>query len=247
MRIRILTGLLLCVWTGLLSQTILEAEDAFVSDGSLDTEHNGFTGRGFVDSKNMEGVYIEWYLSVADNYDDSLSFRYALGKDEHRLAAVYVNQAPVDTLDFNFTGEFTDYLYKHLPVSLDSGLNRIRLVAVNPEGLANMDHLRISGDTIARPWFNLLLSNDGNGTVTAKPAADSFQAGQVVRLTPMGILATVFIFGAGTWKDRRIPWNFPCLLHILYMPVLNSRCPPSPVQKDMPCIYREAGVVSYMK
>lgn len=209
MRIKILAGLWLCAWTGLQSQTIMEAEDAYVSDGSMDTEHVGYTGRGFVDTKNLEGVYIEWYLSVGESRDDSLSFRYALGKDEHRLAAVYVNQIAVDTLDFNLTGEFTDYLYKHVPFSLDSGLNCIRLLAVNPEGLANIDHLRISGDTIARPWFTLFLSNDGNGTVTAEPAADSFQAGQVVRLTPRGNPGYSFFTWSGDLEGQENPLEFP--------------------------------------
>ena len=109
---------------GLQAQSILEAEDAYYSSGKIDTKHAGYTGTGFVDTENLPGEYIEWFLNVDAAASDSLGFRYALGKDEHRYMEVYLNHVLLDTIDFDNTGAFTTWVYKSLEVSLDSGINR---------------------------------------------------------------------------------------------------------------------------
>lgn len=166
-----------------LGQTILEAEDAYFSSGTVDTEHAGYTGTGFVNTDNAPGEFIEWFIHVDSTQQDSLGFRYALGKNEIRGMELYVNQALLDTIDFDNTIDFTNYVYKTVVATLDSGLNRVKLVAVNAEGAPNLDHLRILSDTLPLPYFALSVSAGANGSVSTSISGDSAQAGARVLIT----------------------------------------------------------------
>ena len=165
------------------AQSILEAEDAYFSSGTVDTEHAGFTGTGFVNTDNAVGEFVEWFIHVGQAGSDTLEFRYALGKAEIRAMEVYVNQALVDTIDFDDTNEFTNYVYKAVPTTLDSGLNRVRLLSINPEGAPNLDHLRLQADTLALPYYQLQVSSGAGGSVDTGLPGDSAQAGERVLVT----------------------------------------------------------------
>ncbi len=165
------------------AQSILEAEDVFFSAGKIDTKHAGYTGTGFVDTDNAVGVYVEWFINLQAQAHDTLNFRYALGKNEHRYMEVYANEQLLDTIDFDDTGAFTTWVYKSVPAILDSGINRIKLLSINIDGAPNLDHLRIASDTLPLPYYPLTVTSSGNGTVSKSVAGDSAQAGMLVELT----------------------------------------------------------------
>ncbi len=167
----------------ILGQSILEAEDAYYSSGTIDSEHIGFTGSGFVNTDNAVGEFIEWFINLDAASDDTLDFRYALGKEENRYMEVYVNQVLIDTIDFDNTTDFTNYIYKSVPYSLPAGLSRIKLVSINPEGAPNVDHLRIMADTSALPYYDLNITAGTGGSISSTAAADSVQAGKLVEVT----------------------------------------------------------------
>ncbi len=201
-------SLLVIPWIHLQSQVILEAEDAYISLGTVETEHAGFTGSGFVDTENQPGVYIEWFINTTDSVTNNLDFRYAMGKDEHRYTEIYVNGNFIDTIDFDNTGAFTTYIYKSVTAKLDSGLNRVKMVAVNPEGLSNMDHLRIFADTTLLPYFEVIVTDDGNGSVTLEPALDSFQYGSSVTATAVGNTGYMLENWSGNFTGNTNPLQF---------------------------------------
>lgn len=165
------------------SQTIIEAEDAFYSAGKVDNKHTGFTGDGFVDTENAIGVYIEWFVNVPNSITDTLKFKYALGKEEHRFMDLFVNDVFIETIDFDNTIEFTSYLYKNSKADLIKGINRIKLVAQTAEGAPNLDHLCVSTQLLDLPYFDLEPYTDGNGNVQLEPYASSYRAGSRVTLT----------------------------------------------------------------
>ncbi len=166
--------------TNLNAQVIYEAEDAFYSSGKVDTQHSGYTGDGFVDTENESGAFIEWKVNSLKAYNDTLAFRYALGKDEHRTMQVYVNETLTDTIDFDNTVNFTSYIYKYTIGNLIAGENTIRLTAINIEGAPNIDHLSIKLDT--NYYLKIDTLSIGNGTLNVLPIADSFLYGTRVKV-----------------------------------------------------------------
>jgi hypothetical protein len=198
----------LIMTSNLHAQVILEAEDAYISSGTVETEHAGYTGSGFVDTENQAGAYIEWFFNTTNSITGNLDFRYAMGKDEHRYTEIYVNDVFIDTIDFDYTGAFTTYIYKSVTAKLDSGLNRVKAVAVNPEGAANMDHLRIYADTTSLPYFHVTTSDDGNGSVTLEPALDSFRFGSTVTATATGNTGYMLLNWSGDLSGDANPLHF---------------------------------------
>jgi hypothetical protein len=132
---------------------ILEAEDGAYS-GKEDHHscwnfiaqqpgpHSGFTGEGYVDSHNKTGSYleVEWTAPQAGEYE--LSVRYVHGKTDTRPAKVEVNGTLANaSLPFTGTGTWTAWSTRSTPVQLKRGKNVVRLTALGPQGLVNIDHL----------------------------------------------------------------------------------------------------------
>jgi hypothetical protein len=69
-----------------------QAEKAASSTGStVDTNHLGFTGTGFVNTPNSTGTYVEWTVSAAAASSTRLAIRYANGTTTDRPMDVRVN------------------------------------------------------------------------------------------------------------------------------------------------------------
>jgi chitinase len=131
---------------------VLEAEDG-LHEGKIDhhscwnfiaqtdAEHSGFTGEGYVDTENKFGSYIEVEFNSerAGPYD--LAVRYVHGKADVRPAEVKINGAVADpSVDFGTTTHWTAWTSLSIPVEIKAGSNIIRLTALSPEGLVNIDH-----------------------------------------------------------------------------------------------------------
>ncbi|HEU4424737.1 MAG TPA: CBM35 domain-containing protein, partial [Pilimelia sp.] len=56
-----------------------EAETATISQGTVSTQHAGFSGTGFVDYTNVAGSYVEWTVTAAAAGEATLTLRYANG------------------------------------------------------------------------------------------------------------------------------------------------------------------------
>src|SRR5262245_7780619 len=61
-----------------------QAEDATISQGTVATNHPGYTGSGFVDYTNVTGSYVEFTVDAAAAGSVSLAFRYANGSTADR-------------------------------------------------------------------------------------------------------------------------------------------------------------------
>src|SRR3954447_14339421 len=64
--------------------TDYQAEDAVLSQGTVATDHTGYTGTGFVDYTNVKGSYVEFTVSAASAGTSSLTLRYANGTSADR-------------------------------------------------------------------------------------------------------------------------------------------------------------------
>ncbi|MDO8835706.1 MAG: carbohydrate-binding protein [Vicinamibacterales bacterium] len=137
---------------------VLEAEDGLF-EGKVDHHscwnfiaqhpgpHTGFTGEGFVDTDNKVGSHVEMAFDAPAAGSYLLEARYAHGKDDTRPAEVRVNGVIVESaFAFPPTGFWTRWTYLALPkpVALKQGRNVVRFTATGPEGLANLDHIRLT-------------------------------------------------------------------------------------------------------
>lgn len=120
---------------------LLEAEAARLSGAEFANTSAGFTGTGYVNYKNATGDFIEWivYKNVAG--PASLNFRYANGGTYDRPLVLRVNGTAVsEALYFPPTGGWAKWSVASATVTLNAGMNRIRLTANGKSG-ANLDHL----------------------------------------------------------------------------------------------------------
>lgn len=129
--------------------TIQENEAGYVGvyDGSVDSNNAGYTGTGFVNTNNAVDQYIEWTVEAGQTGSYDLQWRYANGASGNRTAAVSVNDNILLTnVNFESTGSWTTWDVTPLAtVTLDQGINTIRLIAETGDGLANIDWIEVTG------------------------------------------------------------------------------------------------------
>ncbi|MER5461499.1 carbohydrate-binding protein [Streptomyces sp. NPDC002668] len=120
-----------------------EAENASYSAGStVDSDHGGFSGSGFVNTPNAAGAYMEWTVESATANDTSIAIRYANGTAAGRPMDVAVNGAVVSAgRPFNGTGAWTTWADATLTVPLKAGSNTVRVTASTANGAPNLDYL----------------------------------------------------------------------------------------------------------
>jgi hypothetical protein len=121
-----------------------EAETApAVCQGTIDSNHTGFTGSGFCNANNAAGAYAQFTVNAAAAGSRTLGVRFANGTTTARAANLIVNGATVATVAFEGTGAWTTWVTKNLTASLNAGSNTIQLSPTAAEGLPNIDSLDV--------------------------------------------------------------------------------------------------------
>ncbi|MFI6488482.1 PQQ-dependent sugar dehydrogenase [Streptomyces sp. NPDC050564] len=124
--------------------TDYQAEDAMISQGTVASNHTGYTGTGFVDYTNTTGSYVEFTVSAASSGTSSLALRYANGTATDRPMNISVNGTVVATgVSFPATTNWDTWASKSVNVSLNAGSNKIRATATTPNGGPNLDRISI--------------------------------------------------------------------------------------------------------
>lgn len=124
--------------------SIYQAEDAYWDDGKVESEHTGYTGTGYVNTDNHQGIYIEWTVERSQAGTVDLDFYFANGSSD-RPMELKVNETVIDSaLPFDSTGAWTNWSNSiKSDVQLQAGTNYIRLTANTSGGAPNMDKLEI--------------------------------------------------------------------------------------------------------
>lgn len=164
--------------------------DGVVVPREASTNVTGFTGCGFLDGDSGAGKSMSWSVHADTAGTRSLVWRYAFGGTEtnRRDARVLVNgDVALELLEFPYTGSWNDWRQTpRVDVELAEGPNLIRLEALGPSGLANVDFLAVDGDgvTPTTPSFTVTVDvNDpAGGTVSVEPDAPYHAAGSPVTL-----------------------------------------------------------------
>ena len=123
--------------------TDYQAEDATISQGTVATNHTGFTGTGFVDYTNVTGSFVEWTVNATSAGTVGLTFRYANGTTVARPMDITVNGTLVANLVFPGTGSWDTWADLSVNGALNSGSNKVRATATTSNGGPNVDRLRV--------------------------------------------------------------------------------------------------------
>jgi alpha-L-fucosidase len=126
--------------------TRLEAESATSSSGStVDTDHSGFSGTGFVNTPNAVGGYVQWTVNSAQAGPATLTFDHANGTAANRAVDVAVNGTVVaKNVAVPSTGAWTLWRTLVTTANLKAGPNTIRVTATTADGAPNLDYLDVT-------------------------------------------------------------------------------------------------------
>ncbi|RCK73121.1 MAG: Pectate lyase precursor [Ignavibacteriae bacterium] len=182
-----------------------QAEDAILVSSYIMSDYSGYTGSGYVDMGDKDGSSIEFVFSRATAASDTVSVRYANGASTRSLT-IYLNDVNVGTLSFTTTGSWTNWNTVRTVVNLSAGVNRLKFVLTTNAVGPNIDKINISGQ-LATPMYKLTLLTSGNGTASANPSAQYYEAGTTVTLTATPNSGYSFYRWGGTDESFQNPLN----------------------------------------
>ncbi|REH39156.1 alpha-L-fucosidase [Kutzneria buriramensis] len=120
-----------------------EAENG-ACQGTIDSNHTGYSGTGFCNTTNATGSSMEWTGVQGFSGDVTLTFRYANGTTTTRTATLTVNGAAAGTLSFAPTASWDTWADATATVPLNAGTNTIRLTSADAGGTPNLDYLEVA-------------------------------------------------------------------------------------------------------
>ncbi|WP_051792861.1 PQQ-dependent sugar dehydrogenase [Kibdelosporangium aridum] len=193
-----------------------EAEDATISQGVVESNHAGFTGRGFVNYDNLVGSYVEWTVPNTAAGPADLTFRFANGTTVNRPMNITVNGVTVaNNHAFNGTGAWTTWQTATVRANVPAGNLTIRATSTTANGGPNVDKLTVSlvdGQAPSAPSNLRSTGTTHNTTSLAWNAAtdnigvtgyDVYQHGQLMKSVAGNVLATTV---EGLTPDTEYQW-----------------------------------------
>jgi hypothetical protein len=120
-----------------------EAENG-ACDGTIDSNHVGFSGTGFCNTTNVAGATVEWSVNATAAGPASLTFGYANGAVTDRPMTLSVNGAAAGTVNFQSTAAWTNWQRTSTNATLNAGNNTIRLTATTADGGPNVDYVDVA-------------------------------------------------------------------------------------------------------
>ncbi|GAA0931319.1 GDSL-type esterase/lipase family protein [Virgisporangium aurantiacum] len=136
------TGVALTTTPATAAPTRYEAETAPAScNGTIDTNHAGFSGSGFCNAGNAVGAAAQFTVSAPTAGTARLGVRFANGTTTARPTDILVNGARVAGTTFEGTGAWTTWVTKTLTVAVTAGSTTIAFSPTTADGLANIDYL----------------------------------------------------------------------------------------------------------
>ena len=117
-----------------------------VCDGTIDSDHAGYSGTGFCNTDNETGASARFTVNAPAAGTATLRVRYANGTGTARPATVTVNGSAAATAAFGDTDSWEAWTTATLTVPLDAGGNTVRFTATTGNGLPNIDYIEVETD-----------------------------------------------------------------------------------------------------
>jgi alpha-galactosidase-like CBM13-containing protein/carbohydrate binding protein with CBM35 domain len=126
------------------TSSVYQAEDGSIHDGTVDSDHAGFTGTGFVNLANEVGSYVELSgITAARAGTATLVVRYANGTTTSRPTDFSVNDGTPVRVNLPSTGSWTTWASTDVVVTLAAGANTVRATSVTAAGAPNLDSIEV--------------------------------------------------------------------------------------------------------
>ncbi|GGN87728.1 alpha-L-fucosidase [Streptomyces albiflavescens] len=122
-----------------------EAENATYSAGStVDSDHTGYSGTGFVNTANEVGAYVSFGVSATGGGTADLTLRYSNGTTSDRPMDISVDGIVVAAAkSFPPNGSWDSWADVTVGVPLAAGTHTVRATATTANGAPNLDHLEV--------------------------------------------------------------------------------------------------------
>lgn len=120
--------------------------NTIATKASVNNNHTGFSGTGFVDKFESNGAALTFYSKVNNSGIYNLPIRYANGDLKDKSLSVYVNGVYEDKVTFEPTGNWDTWNTALASVKLAAGNNSIKLVYdtnADDTGFVNIDYIEV--------------------------------------------------------------------------------------------------------
>ncbi len=124
-----------------LGSPVYEAEKARLTKAIVNSNHKGFSGKGFVNFHSGTGGAIEWNVGIGEAGQYTLIFRYALGGGSRSLNITVDGKLVAEKQDFKGTG-WSSWATVELNVPLSKGVHTVRAECAVNDG-PNLDWLKV--------------------------------------------------------------------------------------------------------
>ncbi|MEU8800406.1 carbohydrate-binding protein [Spirillospora sp. NPDC048819] len=174
-----------------------------VCSGTIDSDHSGYSGRGFCNGDNEIGAYAQFTVNAAESGTATLHVRFANGTTTARPADISVNGSPSTSASFESTGSWDAWTTKTITVPVNAGGNTIRFTPTTSNGLPNIDYIDVEtgdGDTPPPSDEDALYVAPGGSDGAAGTEADPTTLTSAIdRIAPGG---TIYMRG-GTYRHSQ--------------------------------------------
>ncbi|MFD1047799.1 carbohydrate-binding protein, partial [Kibdelosporangium lantanae] len=120
-----------------------QAEDGVITNGVVESNHTGFTGRGFVNVDNATGSALEITVNAAAAGGADVVVRYSNNTTSTRPVSVSVNGGAGSTLEFPKTADWNTWATVTVHVNLNAGTNKIKFTSTTDNGGPNYDKITV--------------------------------------------------------------------------------------------------------
>jgi len=173
------------------SSILLEEGQNTLCGGSytVDSNNTGFTGTGFINTPNAAGESVTWNVQSSQSSQYTLEFRFANGGASPRSGELRVNGGSNGsfTVDFASTGTWTNWQNETLIVDLVQGANTLTLTSTGPEGLANLDYLKVSGSGLSAGVCSGSSSSSSSSSSSGTPGGSSADCNELQGYTQVTV------------------------------------------------------------
>ncbi|WP_084774495.1 carbohydrate-binding protein [Nonomuraea candida] len=174
-----------------------------VCDGSIGSNHSGFSGTGFCDVRGGAGASVQFTVDAPARGSATVDIRYANGGAGDRPADISVNGTTTQrAVAFGGTGAWNTWATRTVTVPLNAGGNTVRLAATTEAGLANIDRIDVTTGATPQPGARRM-ENLGRGVVAVRSGAgEVLVSWRLLGLDPDGIGFNVYRSTAGGAEVR---------------------------------------------
>ncbi len=121
--------------------TMLEAENAAFRLSQIKSEVEGFTGKGYLETKVGDGRHdVKWTFNAPEAGRYILEFRYTLKREQVFTSPVEINGKKAGEIEFWNTGNPGAWVWERITLDLEKGKNTI---GISPVGFVLLDNLNI--------------------------------------------------------------------------------------------------------